>query len=326
VTFGARMRRLPETAAPDVVHIQSPLEPGLPLWALRQLPGVKIGTFHTGGRTSHWGYRWFGRPLRAAARALDGSIAVSREAARYLSTHRLGTQHVIPNGVDFERFAPAHFARAARAGLAPGVFTLLYVGRCDPRKGLETLLDAIARLAADAPGGGPRVRLVVAGDGPCRAALERHARRAQLPVSFAGAVPRALLPHHYAAADAFVAPSRDGESFGISLLEAAAAGLPIVAADIDGYRETLQGSDAALFFPAGSGAALARVLRVLRGDRVRCSRMGASAQRHARRFAWDRIAGEIEAVYRDRLARRAAPRLSRWMRRRPLSVSASSTS
>jgi phosphatidyl-myo-inositol alpha-mannosyltransferase len=310
--------------APDIVHIQSPLEPGLPLWALHHLPGVKIGTFHTGGRGCHWGYRWFSPWLARSSGRLAVRIAVSREAARYIAGRLPPADRVIPNGVAANRFAPALAARPA----CGDELVALYVGRCDPRKGLNTLLDALARVSArdDARGGGPRLRLCLVGDGPLLPALARRARRERLAVTCAGAVPRRELPHYYASADLFVAPSTDGESFGISLLEAAAAGRPIIAAGIDAYRETLRDSGAALFFEPGSSEDLARALITLRGDPVRRAAMGDAGARYARRFEWERIAGEIEQVYRDALRRAPARRLSRWILSNPRSVSASSTS
>jgi phosphatidyl-myo-inositol alpha-mannosyltransferase len=329
VTLGCdwpRRLALPHPA-PDIVHIQSPLEPGLPLWALHHLPGVKIGTFHTGGRECHWGYRWFGPWLAPSSRRLATRIAVSREAARYLAAHLPPADRVIPNGVAPDRFALARAAHPAHA-VRRDELVALYVGRCDPRKGLNTLLDALARVDARDRGRGaaPRLRLCLVGDGPLRPALARRARRERLAVTCAGAVARRELPHYYASADLFVAPSTDGESFGISLLEAAAAGRPIIAAGIDAYRETLRDSGAALFFEPGSAEDLARALVTLRGDPVRREAMSDAGIRYARRFEWERIAAETEQVYREALLRARGRRLSRSIRSSPRSVSASSTS
>jgi phosphatidylinositol alpha-mannosyltransferase len=303
VTFGwgwrerlAAMRLAP----PDIVHIHSPLEPWLPLWALRALPGVKVGTFHTGGSQDHWGYRHFASRLAGPLGELHARIAVSREAARYVSAHFPGEYRIVPNGVDTARFCP----RADLPSAAPApALRLLFVGRCDPRKGLATLLDALA-LAGHSAGGGagrPRLHLRVVGDGPERHRLARRARAHGLPVEFVGGIPRADLPGQYREADLFVAPSIDGESFGVSLLEALATGLPVIASRIPGYAETLRDSGAALLVEPGSARALGGALIALAGDSVRRARMGECGREFARRFDWDRLAGEIEGLYRGLL-------------------------
>ena len=308
ITLGGRWssklsRLLPE--APDVVHIHSPLEPFLPLWAIRRFPGVKIGTFHTGGEKPHWGYRGLATWLRPFARRLARRLAVSQVAAHYVSRHFPGHYEVIPNGIDLSRFRPRRESSGARS---TGQTHFLYAGRLDPRKGLHTLLDAFDRLHCSGAGqvvptrhGRPDPRLTIVGDGPERVGLERFVADRRLPVTFLGAVDRRELPHYYQEADVFVAPSVDGESFGISLLEAMASGLPIVASDIPGYRETMMGAEAAVYFPPGSASALKHHLGVLLGDAPRRRRMGSNGHAYVRRYAWPNIAEEIEQVYRDAL-------------------------
>lgn len=291
-------------APPDIVHIHSPLEPLLPLWALRELPGVKIGTFHTGGSRRHWGYRRFAARLAPPLRMLRVRLAVSREAARYVGEHFPGEYRVVPNGVDLTRFSPR---AAAPEGTQRADLRVLFVGRCDPRKGLGTLLDALAlvqRGGTDTRTSG-RLRLRIVGDGPERRALERRARVADLPIEFTGSVARAELPRHYREADLFVAPSTDGESFGVSLLEALASGLPVIATRIPGYAETLGESGAALLIEPKSCRALGAALTALAEDPVRRERMGERGRTFVRRFDWDRLTGEVEGIYREAL--RASP-------------------
>lgn len=298
--WGARLRRS-LGQPPDIVHIQSPLEPFLPLWALHRLPGVKIGTFHTGGDEPHWGYRYFSPWLRGVAHRLDARIAVSREAERFVSRHFAGEYAIIPNGVDATRFnhAPARGVANGRGR------NILFVGRLDPRKGLDTLMNAFAAIHCAAENNGcPRPRLTLVGHGPARTALERRAREDRLPVSFAGDVARDELPHWYRAADLFVAPSTGGESFGISLLEALAAGLPLAAADIPGYRETLQGAAAVRFFMAGCASSLAAALHEsLRDDSNESGRDGIRERNvlFLRRYSWPSIASRTEDLYLEAL-------------------------
>jgi len=316
VTFGWGWRAqlaARRVAPPEIVHIHSPLEPLLPLWALRGLPGVKVGTFHTGGSQDHWGYRRFAARLGGPLAALRVRIAVSREAARYVSRHFPGEYRIVPNGVDTARFRPRAAAPPPAAELR-----VLFVGRCDPRKGLAALLEALAlaRRGEGAGGARPRLSLRVVGEGPERPALERRARAAGLPVEFLGGIPRAELPDQYRAADIFVAPSTDGESFGVSLLEALASGLPVVASRIPGYAETLRDSGAALLVEPGSPRALSAALVALAGDPVRRASLGEQGRAFVRRFDWDRVAAEIESLYRGLLGpppvvtRTPVPRLS----------------
>lgn len=318
--WGAKIGRLLRQPS-DLVHIHSPLEPFLPLWTLGNLPGTKIGTFHTGGEKLHWGYQGFAHWLLPFSRRLTRRLAVSRTAARFVSRHFPGHYEVIPNGVDPSRFYPPQVPRGK--GQRPEI-QILFVGRLDPRKGLCTLLDAFTRLrrarvlrGSGKPGSGiqgagrmarrlqftKNLRLVIVGDGPERPRLERLARDRRLPVAFLGSSSRRDLPERYRQADVFVAPSADGESFGVSLLEAMASGLPIVAAGIPGYRETLEGSKAAVFFRPGCAEALARALEQLLDDAERRGHMGCEARRFVHRYSWDRVADRIEQIYFECLAR-----------------------
>ena len=323
VTLGcdawSRRGLLRKRPAPDIVHVQSPLEPFLPLAILRSAPGIKIGTFHTGGSRDHWGYRLFAPALASDFARLRARIAVSEEAARFASVHFPGRYEIIPNGVDVARFAHPDRAEAAAgeevdggassakgsAGLARGHGrspTILFVGRLEKRKGLRILLEACDRMGkqtAASGRGGPLVRIV--GEGPERAGLERLAARLGVRATFDGPVARESLPRCYASADLFAATSTDGESFGVSLLEAMASGLPIVASDLPGYRQTLAGSGAALFFRAGSADDLARSLARLSEDpAMRCA-LGRAGRRFVRKYDWDAIARRVEGLYRAAL-------------------------
>jgi phosphatidylinositol alpha-mannosyltransferase len=294
----------------QVVHLQSPLEPFLPLWALHHARGVKIGTFHTGGSRDHWGYRYFSGWLRGSALGLDRRLAVSAEAARFAAAHFPGEYLVVPNGVDLTRFAPPAGAAAdgARPATEPAAGArILQVGRLDPRKGLAHLLEACGALRhACPPAGGIEPQLTLVGDGPERRWLWRQAAREGLRVRFAGAVARGELARFYAEADIFAAPATDGESFGVALLEAMAAGLPIVAADLPGYRETLAGSGAALLYPADSPAQLAQALACLAADAPRRRELGLAGSRFVRRYDWGTIARRVEEVYLEALDHHAA--------------------
>ncbi len=298
-----RPPRRPGAPPPDVVHLQSPLEPFLPLWALQHLPGAKVGTFHTGGSRPHWGYRWGARWLGHFANLLDRRLAVSREAARFVRAHLPGEYEIVPNGVDLHRFAAGPLPwRASREPLRA-----LCVGRLDPRKGLFTLLEGLAYYQAHTRRQGlPPMTLTLVGDGPLRDRLARRARRLQVPVHFRGSVTRTQLPGCYRDSDICLALSAHGESFGINLLEAMASGRPIIAANIDGYRDTVAGSGAALLVEAGSATACGEALLRLAAAPDLRRHMGRQARRHAEHFAWPQIAARVEAIYRETAHRRGA--------------------
>jgi phosphatidylinositol alpha-mannosyltransferase len=149
--------------------------------------------------------------------------------------------------VDLERFSPLVPPPLGR----DGVPTILSMGRLDPRKGIEHLLDALPLVARTLG----RVRLLVAGDGPRGRDLRaRAAERARGLVEFLGSVPAAAVPGLYAAADCLCAPAVRNESFGIVLLEAMASARPVVASDIAGYRQVVAGRRDSSFARRSAGA------------------------------------------------------------------------
>lgn len=219
---------------------------------------------------------------------------------------------VIPCGVDTELFAPGDQA-AARAALGLGDDPhLLYVGRQTPIKGLETLLDAMARLRA----GGSRARLSIVGgdaDEPLvghEAALRERLGRLGLgeTVTFVGAQPQDRLAAWYVAADATVLPSYY-ESFGMVALEAMACGSPVVASRVGGLQSTVRDRVTGLLVPDHDPAALAEALGRLLGDEDLRWRLGREGVRWAAQHRWPCVA---EAVCREyaALVEAAAPHLA----------------
>lgn len=215
---------------------------------------------------------------------------------------------LVRNGVDCSRFrAPRDPAERAadRAALGLGDrLTVLTVGGIEPRKGSLTLLEAFARLRAQVPERDPLL-LVVGGATlfDYRDEIERFAARArQLGVSehvrHAGTVTPAELERHYRAADVFAFPSTK-EGFGLVALEALAAGLPVVASQLDVFLTFLADGDSALLCPAGDGAALGDALARLTRDPALCARLVAGGRRVVATYAWDAAAAAHEHAYRS---------------------------
>jgi glycosyltransferase involved in cell wall biosynthesis len=205
--------------------------------------------------------------------------------------------HVLHNGVDLAQFAPDPEARGRmRARLGLDGPTLLYVGRVCEQKGSDLLLEAFTALHARRP----EVRLVVAGpvgQFDQRGDPEGWRRRlARAGAHYLGPVDEEELASVYNAADVFVMPTRRWEMFGMAAVEAQACGVPVVASDCGGLRETVPGG-CGLRFQPGSAAALAESIEALLQDAELRKHLGEEARRRAARFGWAEIARRADAVY-----------------------------
>lgn len=280
----------------DVVHVHEPLSPTLPLAALGAAPAHTsvVGTFHASASRGI-GYRMFRRILRRHARRLDARVAVSRAARRFVSRYIDGDYQIIPNGVDPTRFHPKV---PPLEGLEDPRPTILFVGRFYPRKGFHLLLGALGEVSQKIPD----VRLLVVGDGPLGPWYRAQARRAPCEVTFLGELSVREIPRAYRTADVFVAPSTGQESFGIVHLEAMASGCPIVASDIEGYREILDPEHEALLFPNGDSQALAQaIIRVLTNARL-AREMAVLGRMKAERYSWASVVRKLDALFHGLLA------------------------
>jgi phosphatidylinositol alpha-mannosyltransferase len=274
----------------DVIHMHEPLMPLAPWFVLRHSSAPVVATFHVHREQGHrWypRYRWILGPLMQRIRV---RLAVSDAARRTVARHFPGHYDIVPNGIDVGRFErPAAIPEAMR-GVARYV---LFVGRLEPRKGVDALIRAMAGVRERVAG----ATLVVVGDGPDRAALEAAASAGGVPVSFVGRVSDDDLPAYYRAADVVCSPARGGESFGIVLLEAMAAGRPVVATRIEGYTELLADADCGRLVEPGDPGQLAGTIAALLEDRDACQTLGRRGAAFARRYDWTAIAGRLESVY-----------------------------
>jgi phosphatidylinositol alpha-mannosyltransferase len=276
----------------DLVHVHQPLTPTLPLLTGETATAPVVGTFHAAGGDSRL-FRAFRRPLTRHWRRLAGRIAVSTSARAFVHRHFPGDYRLIPNGVDVRRFHPDV---PPRPELADGRLNVLFVGRLDPRKGLPVLLDAFPAVRRAVP----EARLLVVGDSFLRPWLERRVEaRERAHVHFAGAVPAADLPGWYASAHAVVSPALRNESFGIVLLEAMAAGRPVIASDIPGYRSVVADGDDGVLVPPGDRSALAAAIAGLLRDPARRLALSARGRARAEAFSWASVAARLEAYYRE---------------------------
>ena len=270
----------------DVVPVHAPLPPVLPLLAIHHATVPVVGTFHT---------NWHPGPFFALARGLlqryldrlDAALAVSHACLGGLARLRADFR-IVPNGVDAERFGRGRRLRRFDDGRT----NLLWVGRIERRNGLDRMLEVLAEVRRELD-----ARLLVVGDGPL---LPRY--RALVPaelaehVVFAGRVVDER-PDWYASADVYCAPTRIA-SFGVTLLEAMAAGVPVVASDIDGFREVLHHRVEGELVAQDDVAAWARAIVRLARDPGLATAYGVAGRRTAHRYHWPVIARDVLGVYR----------------------------
>ena len=286
-----QVKRLLTHQAFDIVHRQEPMMPALPLTVLRHSQAINVGTFHAFGRTNI-GYFYAKPVLQPLFRKLHGRIAVSEAAREFVAERFPGDYRIIPNGIDFKRFATPLESPSEHDD---DRLSVLFVGRLEKRKGLTFLLRAWSLVRREFP----RSRLVVVGGGGRRLeSLRRYAANQQWPeVLFAGHVSPEDLVRYYQTCDVFCAPSTGQESFGIVLLEAMAAGRAIVASDIPGYAEVVTHGREGLLVPPKDAEALAMSLGHLLADAQLRRELGARGQQKAAGYDWANIADRVLAYY-----------------------------
>jgi len=282
----------------DVLHFHEPFVPFLSLVLLRESQSVNIGTFHAYGGWSP-AYEFGSRAMGGYADRLHGRIAVSAAARHFIDRYFPGDYKVIPNGVDAERFRRS----VPLARWQDGTRNLLFVGRFEPRKGLLDLLKAYRVLRKT----GCHCRLLVVGGGPQEREARRYvATRRLVGVEFLGRVSDDEKTQLFRTADVFVAPATGRESFGIVLLEAMAAGAPIVASDIHGYKGVLRRGREGLLVPPHEPKQLAASISRILEDRDLAAGMSAAGLVRAEEFSWPRVTAKVDDYYGFVIRRLAA--------------------
>jgi phosphatidylinositol alpha-mannosyltransferase len=302
VTVSARyvsqVRDVLEEERFDLLHFHEPLVPFLSPIVLRESRSVNIATFHAYSGFSP-AYELTGRLLGPIVRRLDGRIAVSAAARHFIDRYFPGDYKVIPNGVDVDFYQRA----VPIARWQDGTFNLLFVGRHEPRKGLLDLLKAYRILHQE----GCSCRLLVTGTGP----QEREARRYVMTrrlggVEFLGRVSDAEKAQLFRTADVYIAPSTGRESFGIVLLEAMAAGTPMVVSDIHGYKGVVRRNEQALLVPPRDPKAMAAAIQRLLVSPTLRARFSESSRARAQEFSWTRVTAKVDDYYGFVIRRLAA--------------------
>src|SRR6266508_1591545 len=277
----ARIRRALERERFDVLHLHEPMTPAICVSVLVLARTPLVGTFHASGEL---GWMRFGTPVWGfLIDRLDHRIAVSERARDSQRRWLPGEYEVIPNGVLTPESAP----------VGDREHRVVFAGRQEPRKGLQVLLRAWPEIRRRT---GARLRVVGADPLAVRLLMTRE-RVPDEGVDVLGFLSQEELTSELLRAKALVAPSLGGESFGMVLTRAYACATPVVASDIDGYREVMT-KEAAFSFLAGDERALADTVVRLLEDEPRRTRLGEGARRVAlERYSWDEIGRRLVEIY-----------------------------
>jgi len=283
--------------APDVLHTHLFHAGAIGRVAARGANRPRIASHvHTvEGRSLPWRNRFDRLTLRWIDVEICVSQAVARDRARRIGAPE-SKLRVIPNGVDLER--PRQLERVTRAkattGLVPGMRTILAIGRLDRQKGFDVLVETAPHLLS----GNEDLQIVIVGEGPERETLERAIARL-------GLAERVLMPgyredigRYLARAEVLVMPSR-WEGFGITAVEAMAAGVPVIASDVDSLPEIVEHQRTGLLVPPEDIAALANAVRSLLADPATRSAMSDAARAASERFSIESMVCACTQLYEE---------------------------
>jgi phosphatidylinositol alpha-mannosyltransferase len=282
-----RVRRILREQGFDVIHVHEPMTPAIAVAALSFARCPIVATFHANGDL---GWMRYARPMWGfLADRMDARIAVSEYARESAARWLPGDYEIIPNGV---RIPPP-------SELEHRENRVVFIGRQEPRKGLAILLAAWPDVHRRT---GARLRLIGADPLAVRLLMARRGLSDE-GVDILGIVDDATRTLELERARVLAAPSLGGESFGMVLTEAFACATPVVASDIQGYRDVMR-EDTGLLVPPGESGALGDALVALLLDEPRRAELGAAARRLAEeRYAWPDVARRLLSVYERVTAR-----------------------
>jgi len=285
----SRVRRWVKEGNFDVLHVHEPTVPSLSLLACWVAAGPIVATVHTAMPRSR--VLLAAQPvLRSALEKIDGRIAVSEAARTTLVEHLGGDAVLIPNGVATRRYRHADpLTGWPGTGGAIG-----FLGRMDePRKGLSVLLKAFEILAPQRE----NMRLLIAGPGDAEEQSLKLPPEIRQRALFLGEVTEEDKIRVLHSVDVFCSPNTGGESFGIVTAEAMAAGVPIVASDIDAFHKVLRGGSAGELFATGDAEALAAAAAGLLDDPARRAELSVAALAAVASYDWEVVARDVVSVY-----------------------------
>ncbi|WP_034270675.1 glycosyltransferase family 4 protein [Haloechinothrix halophila] len=290
----ARVRRWIAANDFDVLHLHEPVVPSLSMLALKVADGPIVATFHLSTPRSRTmvGFRPMLRPL---FEKITARIAVSVLARRVQVEHLGGDAVEIPNGVNVDFYANAR----PLPGYPREGGTVGFVGRfTEPRKGMTVLLDALRPLLTELPD----LRLLVVGGGEPEELYEEAGPELAARIDLLGQVDDETKASALRSADVYCAPNLGGESFGMILTEAMAAGTPVVASDLDSFRRVLDDGKAGVLTPTGDAEALSATLRDVLRDRDRLAALAAAGTERVAAYDWTLVCDQVLRVYEAAIA------------------------
>lgn len=290
----ARVRRWIHRHDFDVLHLHEPTAPSLSMLALMIADGPIVATFHTSTSRSRT-LSAFQLVLQPFLEKITARIAVSALARRVQVEHLGGDAVEIPNGVDVEFYAEA---KPLPGYPRPGG-TVGFVGRFgEPRKGMAVLLDAMRTLLPEFPD----LRLVVVGGGDQDELRRQAGPELADRLDLLGQADDDVKASMLSSVDVYCAPNTGGESFGMILTEAMAAGAAVVASDLDAFRRVLDDGRAGVLFPVGDPVELASALRGMLAEPQRRAAMVEAGRQRVGGFDWPVVAGQVLRVYEQAIA------------------------
>lgn len=281
----------------DIVHVHGPIAIGLPSLALLYSKSINVATFHS-AHDEMLLYKIFKRYIKMYFKKLHGKIAVSEVAKRSIGRYFDGDYRIIPNGIDIQRFNPHNQKISFLTD--DNSKKILFVGRIEPRKGLKYLILALNEVIKFIPD----VKLVVVGDSPFKALYKHYiSKNIEDKIIFVGKVSYDELPKYYVSCDVFVSPATEKESFGIVLLEAMASKIPVIASDIEGYKQVIKDEINGFLFENKNYKDLANKIIMVLKNRTLVNRVVERAYIEVlEKYSWEVVSREIESYYYELLS------------------------
>lgn len=292
VAFGPvanrRVRKWIQEGNFDLLHLHEPAIPSLSLLACWAAEGPTVGTFHVSAPKQRAIYA-VGPILEPAIEKLHARIAVSQTARATLTEHLETDAVVIPNGINYQAFA------TGPRGGEFGDRAIGFIGRFEePRKGLTILLSSCEELIKQ----GVNFELVIAGPGDPEPFIAEMSEQLRSHVHFLGRVSDERKQELLRSVAIYVAPNTGGESFGIILAEAMAAGAPVVASNLPAFVDVLNNGEAGELFETGNSTHLTKTIAHLLSDDVRQRQLSELGKEVSRQFDWSVVGESVLEIYR----------------------------
>ncbi|MDD2889123.1 MAG: glycosyltransferase family 4 protein [bacterium] len=277
----------------DVLHIHCP-NSFIGMFAIKHSRAVNIATFHSASPKLSW-HKYAAAVVEPYTKRLDGMIAVSEVALRTMKQSQttktvsaIPNITIIPNGVDTTKFSSV--VKPIPELNKGNFFNILFVGRFEPRKGLDYLISAFQLVRKEIKS----ARLIVVGKGWLNDTVIKNNMEG---INFVGFVEPALLPSYYASCHIFCSPATDRESFGIVLLEGMSAGACVIASNIEGYSQVVKDGEDGLLFEPKNPVVIADTIIKLYKEPELYNRLVTNGQQTALKYSWDKVTKEIEKFY-----------------------------